>query len=816
MLWRPSPDANAQSNFVAYQDWLRRERGLNFSGYQDTWDWSSTAIEEFWASLWDFFRIEAMQPYETVLADRRMPGARWFPGATLNYSQHVFRQEHSDRPALIHASELRPLAEVTWPELRRQVASVAASLRELGVRRGDRVAGYLPNIPEAVVAFLACASMGAVWSSCSPDFGTQGVAERFRQIEPKVLFAVDGYSYGGKRLDRRAIVTELQAALPSLRHTILLPYLDESVTMPGTLSWAELLRNEATLTFEPVPFEHPLWVLYSSGTTGLPKAIVHGQGGIVLEHLKALALQNDMKPGDRFFWFTTTGWMMWNLLIGGLLAGCTPVLYDGSASHPDLDALWQLAQDARITRFGGSAGYFTACMKAGLRPMERFDLDALRSIGSTGSPLPPEAFRWTYDAVKRDVWLASSSGGTDVCSAFLGACPLLPVREGELQGLALGVRASAFDEAGRPVIDQVGELVLTEPLPSMPLHFWNDPDGQRYRESYFEMYPGVWRHGDWVRFTPEGSAVIYGRSDSTLNRLGVRIGTSEIYRAVESIPEITDSLVIGLERPGGAYYMPLFVVLQDGAVLDDALRERIRQHIRATFSPRHVPDEIVQVSAVPRTISGKKLEVPIKRILLGEPVQRVVNKGSLSNPEALDFFAELSMRRQDQIVIRSAEPGDGAAIRRLTRDAYAEYATIMRPSAWAALAGAMASGLEATDGVQGIVAQRGSELVGSVQLYSASADAYQGIAAKSNVPEVRLLAVAPDQRGAGIARALMNECVQRARESGAAELGLHTSASMRAAIELYEGMGFVRAPAHDFQPDGAELVTAYRLDLTRR
>jgi acetoacetyl-CoA synthetase len=642
ILWEPSPESSERTNFARYLAWLERERGLHFSGYLDTWRWSATEIEDFWASLWGYFGIRASRPYDFVLSGRTMPGARWFGGSTLSWAEHVFRNETEERPALLFASERAPLQAMSWAELRRQVASVAAALRRMGVGRGDRVVAYLPNVPEAMTLLLACASLGAIWSSCSPDFGSQGVVERFQQIEPRVLFAVDGYVYGGKTIDRRDVVEALRAALPSLEHTVLVPCLDPDAELPGAARWDTLLDQGAELRFEQVPFEHPLWVLYSSGTTGLPKAIVHGHGGILLEHLKALALQCDVKPEDRLFWFTTTGWMMWNLLVGGLLTGCTCVLYDGSPSHPDLTTLWRLAESARIDRFGASAGFFHACMKAGLSPGERFDLSPLRAIGSTGSPLAPEAFRWIYESVKQDVWLASTSGGTDVCSSFLSACPFLPVREGELQGPALGAAVSAYDPDGRAVVDQVGELVITEPMPSMPLFFWNDPGNVRYQRSYFDVFPGVWRHGDWIRMTREGGAVIYGRSDSTLNRKGVRIGSSEIYRAVEALPEVVDSLVIGLERPGGEYSMILFTVLRAGTELDDALRGRIRAHIRSSFTPRHVPDAIVRAPAVPRTLNGKKVEVPVKRILVGEPVERVVNAGSLANPEALDFFVEFA------------------------------------------------------------------------------------------------------------------------------------------------------------------------------
>jgi acetoacetyl-CoA synthetase len=645
LLWAPSEQQNRNTAFAAYLDWLRRERGLDFSGYRETWEWSSTEIEAFWSSIWDFFQILSSHPPDTILVERKMPGAQWFPGVELSYAEHIFRNRSDDRPALLFQSERHPLREVSWAELSAQVASVAAGLREMGVEKGDRVVAYLPNIPEAVVAFLASASLGAIYSSCSPDFGTQSVVERFRQIEPKVLFAVDGYSYGGKSHDRLEVLAELQRSLPSLQHTVLVPYLDRASHADGTRRWDELLGRDAELVFERVPFDHPLWILYSSGTTGAPKAIVHGHGGIVLEHLKALVIQADVKPADRFFWFTTTGWMMWNLLVSGLLTGCSIVLYDGSPAHPDQEVLWKLAERARVTRFGGSPTFYANSMKAGLIPGKHFDLSSLRTIGATGSPLPSEGFRWIYSAVKDDIWLTSSSGGTDVATAFVGGCPTLPLYEGELQGPALGVRVQAFDPEGRPVVEEVGELVVTEPMPSMPLFFWNDPDGSRYHESYFDMYPGIWRHGDWIRFSSRGTSVIYGRSDSTLNRQGVRIGTAEIYRAVESVPGVVDSLVIGVEQPGGGYYMPLFVVLEEGRELDVSMEDAIRQQIRTMFTARHVPDEIVEAPAIPRTLSGKKLEVPIKKILLGSAPEKVANIGSLANPESLRFFVEFARRR---------------------------------------------------------------------------------------------------------------------------------------------------------------------------
>jgi acetoacetyl-CoA synthetase len=632
---------------------LAQRSGRSFDSYAELWEWSVAHVEDFWDSIWDFFEVEASQWYTRVLSGRAMPGAQWFAGARLNYTENVFRNLRSlyhrslNRPAILFQSETEPLAEISWDELERQVASVAAALRAIGVRAGDRVVGYLPNIPQAVVAFLACASLGAIWSSCSPDMGGGSVIDRFKQIEPKVLFAVDGYTYGGKAFDRRPVVAELQQAMPSLEQTVLIPYLDGAADPAGlrdTVLWATLLADQAELSFEQVAFEHPLWVLYSSGTTGLPKPIVQGHGGILLEHLKSLALHLDLGPDDRFFWFTTTGWMMWNFLVGGLLVGCTVLLYDGSPAVPDLGALWGFAERAGATFFGASAAYIGACMKAGITPGETYDLSRLKGLGSTGSPLSFEGFGWVYERVKRDLWLASISGGTDVCTAFVGGCPLLPVYAGEIQCRCLGCAVYAFDEQARPVQGQVGELVITEPLPCMPLYFWNDPDGRRYRESYFEHYPGVWRHGDWCKITERGGVIIYGRSDATINRMGIRMGTSELYRAVDDIPEVLDSLVVDLEGLGRAAYMALFVVLAPGVALDDALVKRIKGKIRALLSPRHVPDEVFAVPDVPRTLSGKKMELPVKKILLGTPPERAATPDSMSNPQSLAFFIELAAR----------------------------------------------------------------------------------------------------------------------------------------------------------------------------
>jgi acetoacetyl-CoA synthetase len=630
--------------------WASARHGRAFDDYDALWRWSVQDIDAFWRALWDYFEVGGVPAPAQVLGLRGMPGADWFPGTALNFAEEVFRRVDAQQPAIIACSEthgVERLREISGAELRSQVAALAAALRAMGVQRGDRVAAYVPNIPEAIVAFLACASIGAIWSSCSPDMGSTAVLDRFRQIEPKVLFAIDGYRYNGKAHDRAQVVAELVHSLPTVTHLVMIGYLDLGYSPHGrfdavaTQSWSAIVAQagEGTvpLAFEPVPFAHPLWVLYSSGTTGLPKPIVQSHGGIVLEHLKATALHCELGPGSRFFWFTTTGWMMWNFLVGGLLSGAAAVLYDGSPGIDEMRVLWRLAEQAGVTMFGTSAAYVAACIKSGVRPAE-FDLSALRAIGSTGSPLPEEGFEWLYGHVKQDLWLVSMSGGTDVCTAFVGGCVLWPVYRGEIQCRCLGADIHAFDESGQPLIDAVGELVLCQPMPSMPVYFWNDDGMQRYRESYFEHYEGIWRHGDWVRITPRNGLVIYGRSDSTINRQGVRIGTSEIYRAVESVPEVVDSLVIDLEMLGRASLMPLFVVLQEGIVLDDALRDRIRAQIRARLSARQLPDVIEQIGEVPRTLNGKKMEVPVKKILLGAPAERAATLGSMANPAALDFF----------------------------------------------------------------------------------------------------------------------------------------------------------------------------------
>ncbi len=648
-LWEPSSELVEASRLTEYMRWLERERGLRFHSYEELWRWSVEDLDGFWSSIWEHLGVLADGDPEPVLARREMPGAEWFPGTRLNYAEHVFAGKDDAEPAILHASELRELDRLSWGELRAAVAAAAGGLRALGVGPGDRVAAYLPNIPEAIVGFLATASIGAVWSSCSPDFGPASVIDRFAQIEPRVLLAVDGYSYGGRRYDRLRELEELQAAMPGLEHTVVLPYLHadpDLSALRGALSWEQLLEAGAgaELAFERVPFDHPLWVLYSSGTTGLPKAIVQGQGGILVEHLKKLHLHVDAHPGDRLFWFTTTGWMMWNFLVSGLLTRAAIVLYDGSPGHPDLGVLWDLAERAGVTMFGTSASYVAACMKAGLEPGRGRDLSRLGAVGSTGSPLAPEGFDWIYEQLGADTWLFSTSGGTDLCTAFVGGVVLLPVYRGELQARALGAAVESWDEDGRALIGEVGELVVTEPMPSMPIRFWGDEDGSRYRASYFEHYPGVWRHGDWIEITERGTAIIYGRSDSTINRSGVRMGTSEIYRAVLGVEEVLDALVVDIPRPGTEGWMPLFVVLREGAELDEELRGEIARRVRERCSPRHVPDEVFQIDEVPRTLSGKALEVPVKRILMGTPPERAASRDSLANPAALDYFVEMAAR----------------------------------------------------------------------------------------------------------------------------------------------------------------------------
>jgi acetoacetyl-CoA synthetase len=639
-LWRPPADVRERTRIGAFLRWLSSERGLEFGDYQQLWQWSVDHPAEFWQAIWEHFEVVAHRPPTAALPDARMPGADWFPGARLNYAEHVLRMPGvaDGDPIVLAYSQTRAPVTLSAAELREQVRRAQATLRRLGVTQGDRVAAYAPNIPETFVLMLATAGLGAIFSSCAPEFGTRSVVDRWQQIEPKILVAVDGYRYGDKAVDRRSEVAAIRAALPSLEGFVEIPYLSG-----GGDVWD---RTDEPLTFAPVPFGHPLYVLYSSGTTGLPKPIVHGHGGILLEHLKMLALHHDLGPGDRFFWFTTTGWMMWNYLVSGPAVGAAIVLVDGNPAHPDLGWLWRVAAESGTTYFGTSAPFLLSCRKAGLVPRELADLSALRGVGSTGAPLPPEGFEWVYDAVSPDVLLASASGGTDVCTAFVGGVPLLPVRAGEIACRALGARVEAYAADGTPVIGELGELVITAPMPSMPVGFWGDSDGSRYADAYFGTYPGVWRHGDWITIDDAGACVITGRSDATLNRGGVRLGTSEFYSVVEALEAVLDSVVVHLEDPqGGAGELLLFVVLADGLTLDDALRATIARELRTALSPRHVPDQVFQVEAVPRTLSGKKLEVPVKRILTGTPVEQAAAKGALANPESLRYFEAVRAAR---------------------------------------------------------------------------------------------------------------------------------------------------------------------------
>jgi len=657
ILWTPSPERIERAWLTRYQRWLEPRLGRTFADYAELQRWSVDELEAFWRSIWDFFDVQADGSPERALGRREMPGAEWFPDVALNYAEHVFRNRDPAAVAIRHAGEGRPLAELTWGELRTLTARIAAGLRAQGVTQGDRVVAYLPNIPEAIAAMLATASLGATWSSCSPDFGARSVVDRFAQIEPTVLLAVDGYRYNGRPFDRREVVVGLMAEMPSLRATALLPYLDADATLSGTLAWDDLLGRSAVageaggasgptasappLAFARVPFAHPLWVLYSSGTTGLPKAIVQGHGGILLEQLKKLHLHLDAHADDRVFWFTTTGWMMWNFLLGVLLTPASIVLYDGSPGHPSMDVLWDLAAQAGVTIFGTSASYIAQCMKDGVEPSAGGrDLSRLHAVGSTGSPLAPEGFEWVADALGADTWLFSTSGGTDVCTAFVGGVPTLPVYRGELQAASLGCKVESWSPDGRPLVGEVGELVITEPMPSMPVGLWGDADGGRYRDSYFDMFPGIWRHGDWIELTERGTAIISGRSDATINRGGIRIGTAEIYRAVLSLDEILDALVVDVDG-----WMPLFVVLRDGAQLDDELIKRIAARVREDCSPRHVPNEVHTVSEIPRTLSGKALEIPVKRILQGADPATAASRDSLRNPAALDWFAAFAAER---------------------------------------------------------------------------------------------------------------------------------------------------------------------------
>jgi acetoacetyl-CoA synthetase len=658
LLWTPRPEFADGSNLAQYMHWLKQTRGLEFADYDALWRWSVRELEVFWTSIWEYFQVQSDRPYKRVLDRRVMPGAKWFEGSRLNYAEHLLRAEERNNGARMvfhHLSENRPLAHMSWTELGRQVRILATQLRALGVVPGDRVVSYMPNVPETAIAMIATIAVGAVWSSAAPEFGVKTVIERFAQIQPKVLFAADGYRFGGKDFKREGEVRNIIAELPTLERVVWLPYLDPHgevpQALPKAMSWNRLMDREPVprekFQFERVDHDHPLWIVFSSGTTGLPKAIVHSHVGVLVEHLKLMHFHLGLKPESVMFFYSTTGWMMWNLLLAALLTGAGIVLYDGNPAYPSLDLLWQLAAETGVTSFGASPTYVQMMEKAKLQPKDKFDLSRLESIVVAGAPSTPETFDWFYRCVKKDLWVTSQSGGTELCSGFVGAVPLLPVHAGEIQTRMLGMDVHAWNDEGKELTDEVGELVVTSPFPSMPIRFWNDTGGKRYRESYFEVYPGVWRHGDFIKINQRGGCYIYGRSDSTLNRYGVRIGTAEIYRAVEQVEDVADSLVVCCELPGGHFFMPLFLKLKPGARFDDALRERIAARLRQDCSPRHVPDRMYAVEAVPYTLTGKKMEVPVRKILMGWPLEKAASRDAMMNPEAIDYFVRFAQESID-------------------------------------------------------------------------------------------------------------------------------------------------------------------------
>jgi acetoacetyl-CoA synthetase len=654
LLWTPSASRIENANVTAFMRWLRKERGLEFNSYMELWRWSVEDLEGFWSAIWQYFKVDSSTPYTRVLGDARMPGTQWFPGAKLNFAQHELRHERPDVTALLHLSERTPLTPLSWQELGSKVRILATQLRKLGVKPGDRVVAYLPNIPEAVIAMLATTSIGAIWSSCGPDFGTRGVLDRFTQLAPKVLFCVDGYQYGGKPFSRRGELTQIISQLGSLEHVVYLPYLNRDDRTPlsaNTKLWDDLLSHPPVaardFVYEQVPFDHPLWILFSSGTTGLPKAIIQSHGGILLEQFKAISFQMDMKAGERLFFFTTTGWMMWNFIASTLLLDVTPVLYDGHPTWPRADLLWKMVEDSGASFFGASPTYVSLLQKDAIVPKERFDLSKLQSIMLGGSPCTPEIMKWFYDSVKEDLWVQNGSGGTDICSAFVAGTPISPVYAGEIQCPMLGVDVRAFNDRGESVVDEVGEMVVLKPMPSMPVRLWNDPGNERYLESYFQEFPGVWRQGDFFRINKRGGCFVLGRSDATLNRHGVRIGTSEIYRSLATLEGIEDSLIVNLDLPGGKFFMPLFVKLKPGLQLNDAIVDSIRSKLRTEYSPRHVPDKIYQVPDIPYTLTGKRMEVPVRRILAGYPLEKAANRDAVANPAALEFFVEYARTQRD-------------------------------------------------------------------------------------------------------------------------------------------------------------------------
>lgn len=645
LLWTPSPERISGATLTAFMDWLRVEKRHDFADYHALWRWSVTDLDGFWGAVWDYFRVQSSSPAECVLESRVMPGAVWFKGALINFAEHILRHEKPGSPALYHLSETAPLAALDWADLAAPVRSLATQMRGFGIQPGDRVVAVMPNIPETVIAMLATVAIGAVWAVCSPDFGAKGALDRLQQLEPKLLFCVDGYVYGGKSFDRSAEIGQIIEGLDSLTRIIWLPRQNSpALTHPLITLWPDILAHPppADFCYAKVAFDHPLWILFSSGTTGLPKAIIHSHGGILLEMLKSVGLMMDLHPGDRMFFFTTTGWMIWNFLVSAMLCEVVPVLYDGNPAYPDPGILWKMAQDSRACFFGASPSFVDLMIKAGIEPGARYDLSSLRAIMAAGSPVSPEQTAWFYRAVKQDLWIAVGSGGTDCCTGFVGGVVTLPVYAGEIQAPALGVAAKAFDDSGNSVIDQVGELVITEPLPSMPIGFWNDPDQANYRAAYFSDFPGVWRHGDFFRINQRLGSFVLGRSDATLNRHGIRIGTAEIYRALATLPQIDDGLIVNLDLPGGKFFMPLFVKMKPGIALDDPLRNEIASALRRLYTPRHVPDRIIEIADIPKTLTGKKMEVPVRKILMGVAPDKAVNRNTMVNPAAIDFFIEFA------------------------------------------------------------------------------------------------------------------------------------------------------------------------------
>lgn len=647
LLWEPTEKSKKESVMSQYIDWLNTTYNKNINGYEELWEWSVNSMEDFWESVWNYYEVKSYTPYENVLKGNNMPDVEWFPGATLNFAEHILKNVQKDKTVIYSQSENRELTEMTWEDLAKKTAAVSSYLRNLGVESGDRVVGYMPNISETVIAFLATASIGAIWSSCAPEFGVESTLGRFKQIEPKVLFTIDGYKYNGKDFDRMQEVSEIVSNLPTLEKVVLVPYLNENIVsdineLEKAVLWDDVLTTPGELEYEQVPFSHPLWILYSSGTTGLPKAIVQGHGGILLTQLVNHGLQGGSTSEDIFFWQTTTGWMLWNTVVGAMLTGASIVLYDGSPAYPNLGVLWDLAEKTELTAFGTSPTYILTSLNEGIVPKNDFDLSKINTFSYTGAPLSPEGFQWIYDNVSSDVRVAPTSGGTDICAGIVAASPLLPVHAGEIPGKCLGVAVYSYDKDGQSVINEVGEMVITKPFPSMPLFFWNDENNEKYLESYFDVFPGVWNHGDLLKITTRGSAVIYGRSDATINRMGVRSGSSEIYNAIESLPEIMDSLVVDLSGYKQSSYMPLFIVLNKKFELTDELKEKINKNIKEQVSPRHIPNDIFAVTDIPRTLTGKKMEVPIKKVLLGVDLDEAISIDAMSNPESLDYYIDLA------------------------------------------------------------------------------------------------------------------------------------------------------------------------------